>query len=454
MHSATRNESIDSRTKRSLHKGFGMTRQITLLSPHELTSAHRITRFGLTTLLLSLLLTSCAISEGEEEELTDDPGDGTLIALTAQDAFCPAGFTFDSANQLCLSATEAAGPFPASMIAFCKRNVPNRADGSNACETTLTGAVNTRWARSLAISGRNATLQANGCPSGTSPHPTVGYCADSGNIYGPFSREDVDFCKSKSGGAACETNRIAPSFAKPKTGGGSGEWSYIMPVDHGVRADSLGGGHFGASRSNSAGTHSGVDFLAPVGTPLLSICDSNDVQTGVDPGGYGNWVQISCLVPARLTGGQTMWASAFYAHMNSVSVSTGSIVSKGARIGTVGKTGNAAGSGINAHVHWEVTIHSTQSAARNDGHASSDNTGNAASTAFASSFASACINPDGITAVTGPVMRGRRPDPYLLLICTVRGKPAITAAPQVQSVLQRWSSHFTARAYDINVGRL
>jgi hypothetical protein len=51
-------------------------------------------------------------------------------------------------------------------------------------------------------------------------------------------------------------------------------------------------------------------------------------------------------------------------------------------------------------------------------------------------------------------MRGRRPDPYLMLVCSVRGKPAITPPPaSLQSFLERWSAHFTATGFDINAGR-
>ncbi|HEU4408418.1 MAG TPA: hypothetical protein VFS43_24355, partial [Polyangiaceae bacterium] len=77
------------------------------------------------------LLAACA---GSNE--ADAPAEAAATdEIAAADAFCPQGFAFDSAAQLCLSATEAAGPFPRSMIDFCRQWVPNRADGSNACET-------------------------------------------------------------------------------------------------------------------------------------------------------------------------------------------------------------------------------------------------------------------------------------------------------------------------------
>lgn len=411
----------------------------------------RNTRTFSSWLLLSCIgmTASCALDEGEAP---DEPGDAVSGRVAAAQAFCAAGFAFDTSNQLCTSATEAVGPFPRSMIDHCKRFVANRADGSSSCETTVDGRVNTRWAKALAIGARNATLAADRCASGTALDASLGYCSDGGNVYGPFSKDDVAHCKSLGGGATCETNRVHPSFVKRKAPAG-GEWAYPLTVDHGVRNDGFGEGHFGAARSNSAGTHSGIDFLAPVGTTLRAVCDSGDVQTGFD-GGFGNWVQIVCPVPARLSGGTSMWASTFYAHLQSVSVATGSRVTKGQAIGTVGKSGNASAVGINSHVHWEVTIHGSQGAAHGDLHGSADNSPSSVSSQFEAAFRQACITPSGIRAVTGPVMRGRRPDPYLMLICSVTGKPALTTpAASVQGFLERWSRHFSATAFDINVGR-
>ena len=216
----------------------------------------------------------------------------------------------------------------------------------------------------------------------------------------------------------------------------------------------MGGGEFGAARGNSAGTHSGIDFLAPVGTSLLAVCDASEAVVGSDPNGYGNYVILACPLPATLTAGRTLWASIMYAHLSTVAIADGSNVAKGQRLGAVGKTGNAAGAGVNPHVHWEVTVHSSKQAALADGHRSSDNTGNNAATLFEVSFRAGCLTPNTVKPRTGPVMRGRRPDPYLLLVCSVRAKPALKTPPtSAQSFLEAWSNHFSAVGFDINVGR-
>ena len=138
--------------------------------------------------------------------------------VVAADAFCPQGFAFNTSSQLCLSATEAAGPFPPSMVALCRQWVPDRPDGSNACVTTLAGLPSTRWARNIAVNARAATRQADGCAQGTAVDARQGYCSDGKDLYGPFSKDDVSYCQTVvGGGTACATNRVAAGMVRPKT---------------------------------------------------------------------------------------------------------------------------------------------------------------------------------------------------------------------------------------------
>jgi murein DD-endopeptidase MepM/ murein hydrolase activator NlpD len=86
----------------------------------------------------------------------------------------------------------------------------------------------------------------------------------------------------------------------------------------------------------------GVDLGAPSGTPIYAAAAGTVIvsKVGGYNGGYGNYVVID-----HGNGTQTL-----YSHFSSVSVSLGEAVSKGERLGGVGRTGDATGN----HLHFEV----------------------------------------------------------------------------------------------------
>lgn len=95
----------------------------------------------------------------------------------------------------------------------------------------------------------------------------------------------------------------------------------------------------------SQGVHgyNAVDISAPSGTPIYAAAGGTViVAKGGDAwnGGYGNYAVID-----HGNGVQTL-----YAHMSTMNVTSGSSVSKGENIGTVGITGKATG----YHLHFEV----------------------------------------------------------------------------------------------------
>ncbi|MFE6051159.1 M23 family metallopeptidase [Kitasatospora sp. NPDC056446] len=94
-----------------------------------------------------------------------------------------------------------------------------------------------------------------------------------------------------------------------------------------------------ANRSYAAGYHTGVDFAVSPGTPLLAVGNATVVSAGWD-GAYGKEVVL------RLADGHF----AQYAHMSSVTVSSGQQVAAGQRIGLSGSTGNSTG----PHLHFEI----------------------------------------------------------------------------------------------------
>lgn len=95
----------------------------------------------------------------------------------------------------------------------------------------------------------------------------------------------------------------------------------------------------------SQGIHgyNAVDISAPSGTPIYAAAGGTVIVAkggGGWNGGYGNYIVID-----HGDGTQTL-----YAHMSSMDISSGTSVSKGERIGSVGITGKATG----YHLHFEV----------------------------------------------------------------------------------------------------
>lgn len=90
-------------------------------------------------------------------------------------------------------------------------------------------------------------------------------------------------------------------------------------------------------------SHKGVDYAAPMGTPVKSSGDGRITFIGTK-GGYGKSIEI--------THGQKY--STFYAHLSRFGkkLKLGSTVKQGDIIGYVGKTGLATG----AHLHYEFRI--------------------------------------------------------------------------------------------------
>ena len=87
--------------------------------------------------------------------------------------------------------------------------------------------------------------------------------------------------------------------------------------------------------------HTGLDFAAASGTPIVSVAHGRVTFVGYD-GAYGNKTEIT------LDDGTAIW----YAHQTSQTVSVGDEVNPGELIGYVGSTGNVTG----PHLHLEVRL--------------------------------------------------------------------------------------------------
>lgn len=98
---------------------------------------------------------------------------------------------------------------------------------------------------------------------------------------------------------------------------------------------------FGTPRANSVGYHTGVDFVAAVGTIVGSTAAGQVTVATWDPS-YGNWIEINHGGGYRSR----------YAHLDEIWVREGEWLQSNAYIGTVGNTGNSSGS----HLHFEIII--------------------------------------------------------------------------------------------------
>ena len=115
----------------------------------------------------------------------------------------------------------------------------------------------------------------------------------------------------------------------------AGEW--LVPVAGPYRLTA----RFGDAGSHwASGTHSGLDFAAPAGTPVVAAAGGRVVHAGY-AGPYGNLVVID-----------HSGVTTYYAHLSSIAVSVDDKIGAGHQVGAVGATGNATG----PHLHFEVRV--------------------------------------------------------------------------------------------------
>ncbi|MGW2654519.1 M23 family metallopeptidase [Streptomyces sp. NPDC001478] len=89
----------------------------------------------------------------------------------------------------------------------------------------------------------------------------------------------------------------------------------------------------------SSGSHSGIDFHAASGSPVVAVGAGTVVEAGWG-GAYGNNIVL------RMSDGTYTQ----YGHLSSIGVSVGQGVAAGQRIGLSGSTGNSTG----PHLHFEA----------------------------------------------------------------------------------------------------
>jgi murein DD-endopeptidase MepM/ murein hydrolase activator NlpD len=90
----------------------------------------------------------------------------------------------------------------------------------------------------------------------------------------------------------------------------------------------------------STSFHSGIDFAAPLGTPVHSAEGGTITKAEFNKSGYGNLIIVQ----------HSENLTTYYGHLSKISVKINQKVNKGQFIGEVGSTGNSTG----PHLHFEV----------------------------------------------------------------------------------------------------
>jgi hypothetical protein len=111
---------------------------------------------------------------------------------------------------------------------------------------------------------------------------------------------------------------------------------WVLPVAPGVYHLTA---RFGDYSSLWSHFHTGLDFAADTGTPIMAVAGGTITEVGYD-GAYGN------RTIETLPDGTELW----YCHQNSFGTSVGATVNPGQVIGYIGSTGNVTG----PHLHLEV----------------------------------------------------------------------------------------------------
>jgi murein DD-endopeptidase MepM/ murein hydrolase activator NlpD len=112
----------------------------------------------------------------------------------------------------------------------------------------------------------------------------------------------------------------------------------VSPITLGRPIEAAGTDGFGPRGDRF---HTGIDYPAPTGTPVVAAADGTVIGAG-KADGYGN------LVVVQHTSGVTT----LYAHLSTILVRPGRRVARGTEVGLVGQTGDATG----PHLHFEVRV--------------------------------------------------------------------------------------------------
>ena len=108
-------------------------------------------------------------------------------------------------------------------------------------------------------------------------------------------------------------------------------------------------GEFGAGDKRHKGKHDGIDLAAPASTPVYPMLSGKVTKVSSES---RLWVEGDPKQGNALTIVHDNGMNTFYAHLEKVTVSDGTLVTQTTQIGTNGMSGNARNT--SPHVHFEV----------------------------------------------------------------------------------------------------
>lgn len=137
-----------------------------------------------------------------------------------------------------------------------------------------------------------------------------------------------------------DDDRCAPTGGSSSAAGGVPDGDYSKPMKDGAYQVSSG------YRSADRPDHRGIDYAAPVNTPIYAFADGVVTESG-PASGFGNWI----VIDHEGNGGDGMF-STVYGHMpaDDLRVKAGDAVKAGQHIAGVGNEGQSTG----AHLHFEI----------------------------------------------------------------------------------------------------
>jgi len=115
---------------------------------------------------------------------------------------------------------------------------------------------------------------------------------------------------------------------------------FILPIETGKFQKTVGYGMRLHAIYKIEKLHTGVDFIAPLGTPILAVQNATVIRVQHSEKGYGNNVILQIDEKTQV----------MYAHMDLIQVEVNQKITQASVIGTVGNTGLST----KPHLHFEV----------------------------------------------------------------------------------------------------